>query len=247
MPARAADKSLVDAATDRIRDRILDLSLAPAQAINTKDLAATLKLSRTPVREALNRLASEGLIRIEANHGVFVHPLDIDEINQLMEANRVAERLSGFYCDFADPTLLSDVVAMQAKQREMLAARRFLDASYWNAGFRTRIARSSKNHHIIGFHSRVLNHTRRLSHLIYTMEARDPEHYRSQLTMLRGLHRDIEQALRRADRDRLIGVLTEHAEIIRARVANVIARSAGPEFPLADTTARPRAARKTNR
>ena len=78
------------------------------------------------MREALNRLAAEGLIRIEANHGVFVHPLDVGEINQLMEANRVAERLSAFYCDFADPGLLRDVVAMQGRQRSMLKARRFL-------------------------------------------------------------------------------------------------------------------------
>ncbi len=117
MPARTSDQSLVDAATDAIRDRIIDLSLPPSTAINTKDLALQLKLSRTPVREALNRLASEGLIRIEANHGVFVHPLDVDEINQLMEANRVAERLSGFYCNFNDPGLVADVVEMQARSR----------------------------------------------------------------------------------------------------------------------------------
>lgn len=235
MASQATDKSLVDGATALIRDRILDLSLPPAKAINTKDLALQLQLSRTPVREALNRLAAEGLIRIEANHGVFVHPLDVDEINQLMEANRVAERLSGFYCNFDDPGLLTDVIDMQTKQRAMLKARRFLDASFWNVGFRTRIARSSRNHHIVDFHRRVLNHTRRLSYLIYTMEARDPSHYSSQLAMLRGLHRDIEHALRRADRERLVAVLTEQAEIIRERVANVISRSGGRDFPLATT------------
>ncbi|MBL8701355.1 MAG: GntR family transcriptional regulator [Alphaproteobacteria bacterium] len=237
MPARTSDQSLVDAATGVIRDRILDLSLPPAKAINTKDLAQQLKLSRTPVREALNRLAAEGLIRIEANHGVFVHPLDVDEINQLMEANRVAERLSAFYCDFDDPGLIAEVVDMQGRQRAMLKARRFLEASFWNVGFRTRIARSSKNHHFVDFHRRVLNHTRRLSYLIYTMEARDPSHYSSQLAMLRRLHDDIEKALRRADRDRLVAVLTEQADIIRERVANVIARSGGRDFPLGGSAA----------
>jgi len=233
MRGQATNRSLVDDAHAIIRNRILDLSLAPAQAINTKDLARQLRLSRTPVREALNRLAAEGLIRIEANHGVFVHPLDVDEINQLMEANRVAERLSAFYCDFADPGLRADVVAMQAKQRAMLRARRFLEASFWNVSFRTRIARSSRNHHLVDFHQRVLNHTRRLSYLIYTMEARDAAHYRAQIAMLARLHRDIDVALRRADRERLVAVLGEQADILRARVAAVIARSGQPEFPLA--------------
>jgi len=244
MPSRTADQSLVDAATGVIRDRILDLSLPPAKAINTKDLAQQLKLSRTPVREALNRLAAEGLIRIEANHGVFVHPLDVDEINQLMEANRVAERLSAFYCDFDDAGLLAEVVDMQAKQRAMLRARRFLDASFWNVSFRTRIARSSRNHHLVDFHRRVLNHTRRLSYLIYTMEARDPSHYGAQLAMLERLHRDIERALRRRDRERLVEVLTSQADTFRERVANVIARSGGSDFPLAPAATRRQAGRR---
>ncbi len=228
----APSESLVDAASELIRNRILDLSLPPAKSINTKELAQQLKLSRTPVREALNRLAAEGLIRIEANHGVFVHPLDVGEINQLMEANMVAERLSGFYCDFADPGLIAEVVEMQGKQRAMLKARRFLDASFWNVGFRTRIARSSHNLHLVDFHRRVLNHTRRLSYLIYTMEARDPAHYGSQLAMLHGLHRDIETMLKRADRNGLVAVLTQQAGVLRERVAGVISRSGGREFPL---------------
>jgi len=244
MSSKATDKSLVDTTTALIRDRILDLSLPPAMSINTKELAQQLKLSRTPVREALNRLAAEGLIRIEANHGVFVHPLDVGEINQLMEANMVAERLSGFYCDFTDPGLLGDVVEMQAKQRAMLKARRFLDASFWNVGFRTRIARSSRNLHLIDFHRRVLNHTRRLSYLIYTMEARDAAHYAAQLAMLEGLHHDVETMLQRSDREGLVSVLTQQATVLRERVGSVISRSGGREFPLVPTAPRMGARRR---
>ena len=101
--------------------------------------------------------------------------------------------------------------------------------------FRTRIARASHNHHLVDFHRRVLNHARRLSYLIYTMEARDPAHYGSQLAMLRRLHLDIERALHRRARDRLVAVLTEQAEILRSRVASVIARGGGRDFPLGAT------------
>ncbi len=81
----------------------------------------------------------------------------------------------------------------------------------------------------------MLNHTRRLSHLIYTMEARDPSHYSARLAMLARMHADIEKALRRADRDRLVAVLTEQAGVIRERVANVIARSGGNDFPVSSS------------
>ena len=56
----ALGMSLVDAATDAIRNKILDLSLPPGKSVNTKWLVSNLRLSRTPIREALNRLATEG-------------------------------------------------------------------------------------------------------------------------------------------------------------------------------------------
>lgn len=225
-------RSMVDAAVAAIRDKILDLSLPPGKAINNKWLVDNLELSRTPIREALNRLAAEGLIHFEANHGVFVHPLDIDEINQLMEAYGVAERISAFHCDFTSPGLVEDVVAGQAKQRQTLKEHRYLEASYWNATFRMRIAETRRNHHLMEFYRRTVNHSRRLSCLIYSMEARDPPHYDRQITMLRGLHQDIEDALRAADRDRLLAVLTDQVQVFRSRITYVLSRKGEADFPV---------------
>jgi len=230
-PAKRFD-SLVDEATARIRDRILDLSLPPGRPINSKELVETLKLSRTPIREALNRLAAEGLIRFEANQGVFVHPLDVDEINQLAEANLVAERVSAYYCDLEEAGLVDDVVRMQTTQRAALKDHHYLDASYWNAQFRTRIARSSGNHHLVEFHQRTLNHTRRLSILVYAMEARDLAYYDSQIEMLRGMHAETEDALRRHDRALLLKAATHQAGVFRARVALAISRRSAPAAAL---------------
>ena len=229
----ALNTSLVDAATDAIRNKILDLSLPPGKSVNTKWLVGNLRLSRTPIREALNRLATEGLIRFENNQGVYVQPLDVTEINQLMDAYRVAERISAFHCDFSDLDLLTDVTEMQAKQREAILAHQYLEASYWNAGFRTRIAVTSRNHHLLEFYRRMINHTRRLSCFIYSMEARDAAYYRTQLKMLKGLHRDIAQAIKAADRGRLTVVLTDQVDVFRSRIAQVMERRAEREFAVA--------------
>ena len=228
----AFSMSLVDAATDAIRDRIIDLSLAPGKSVNTKWLVSNLKLSRTPIREALNRLAAEGLIRFENNQGVYVQPLDVGEINQLMDAYRVAERISAFHCDFTDPDLLHDVTALQARQRDAVRAHKYLEASYCNARFRTRIAETSHNHHLLEFHRRMINHTRRLSCLIYSMEAREAVYYTGQLEMLKGLHNDIAKAIAAADRDRLVEVHTEQVDVFRSRIAKVLERRRAGEFPL---------------
>lgn len=235
VPSRspAAKTSLVDTATERIRDKILDLSLPPGQAIHSAWLVSHLKLSRTPIREALNRLAAEGLIRFEANHGVFVHPLDVCEITDLMEAYGIAERVSAHFCDFDDAGLLEDVIDMQARQTRSVAAHHYLDASHWNARFRSRIAESSGNHHLIEFYRRMVNQTRRLSCLIYTMEARDPDYYATQIRMLEGLHRDIEDAIAKHDRAKLVAVLTAQVEVFRNRIAWVFRQGRDSGFPLA--------------
>lgn len=229
----AVSPSLVDAATDAIRNKILDLTLPPGNSVNTKWLVSNLRLSRTPIREALNRLATEGLIRFENNQGVYVQPLDVTEINQLMDAYRVAERISAFHCDFSDRDLLTDITDMQAKQRGAILAHQYLEASYWNASFRTRIAATSQNHHLLEFYRRMINHTRRLSCLIYSMEARDAAYYRVQLEMLQGLHRDIAQAIKDADRDGLMEVLTNQVDVFRQRIAQAMERRGNQEFAVA--------------
>lgn len=215
-------ESLVDAATKAIRDRILDLSLPPGKSMNSRWLVSHLGLSRTPIREALNRLAAEGLIHFETNQGVYVHPLDIPEIEQLMEAFRVCERLSAHYADLAEPGLLDDVRRMQASQRDALAAHRYLDASAWNCAYRVRIAETCRNHHIVEFYRRTANHTRRLSVMIYRMEARDPAFYESQIAMLHGLHDRMNAALEARDRDRLTTALMEQVDVFEGRIASVL-------------------------
>lgn len=66
-----------------IRDQILSGERSGGEWLREDDLALTIGVSRTPVREALRRLASEGLVRHEPNRGVQVvswEPADLDEI-----------------------------------------------------------------------------------------------------------------------------------------------------------------------
>lgn len=62
-----------------IEERIFSGKLAPGAKINEKALAEELKISRTPVREALNALRHEGLISIIPNRGGFVSSLSVKE------------------------------------------------------------------------------------------------------------------------------------------------------------------------
>ena len=61
---------------DLLRDRIQSSDLPPGTAINERALAEWLGISRTPIREAIRRLASEGLINVIPKVGTRVAPVD---------------------------------------------------------------------------------------------------------------------------------------------------------------------------
>ncbi|HWO30095.1 MAG TPA: GntR family transcriptional regulator, partial [Candidatus Acidoferrum sp.] len=77
----------------RIRDRIMEGELLPDEPLSEYQLAEQLKLSRTPVREALKRLEHEGLVRFVFNRGAFVEGLSVHDI---VEIYQVREQLEGF-------------------------------------------------------------------------------------------------------------------------------------------------------
>ncbi len=72
----------VDRAEDRLRDLILGGDLAPGERLGEVELAETLGMSRTPVREALRRLSGQGLVEVTSNKGARVTAWTDREVEQ---------------------------------------------------------------------------------------------------------------------------------------------------------------------
>lgn len=68
-----------------VRAMIVDGRLAAGERINEVHLAAQLKVSRTPLREALSRLVAEDAVEAVPRRGYFVMPLSVDELDQLYD------------------------------------------------------------------------------------------------------------------------------------------------------------------
>jgi DNA-binding GntR family transcriptional regulator len=82
---------LSDRAYQLIRHRILVLDLPPNAPIDETALMDALELGRTPIREALQRLAAEGLVRVAPRRGMFVSDIGITELQKLFELRLVLE------------------------------------------------------------------------------------------------------------------------------------------------------------
>jgi DNA-binding GntR family transcriptional regulator len=68
-----------------LRRRILDNEMPPNAQYLERDLAAELKMSRTPVREAIIRLSGEGLVEVRPRHGIRVLPISVKDMREIYE------------------------------------------------------------------------------------------------------------------------------------------------------------------
>jgi DNA-binding GntR family transcriptional regulator len=72
---------------------IVTLRIAPGAAVSEQELASNLGMGRTPIREALQRLAREGLVAILPRRGILVSAIDVKRQLRLLEVRRELERL----------------------------------------------------------------------------------------------------------------------------------------------------------
>jgi DNA-binding GntR family transcriptional regulator len=74
-----------------VKSEILTRSYKPGELITDKQIAESLSISRTPVREAFHRLANEGLLINEARRGWRVYSLSLDDIHEIFDIKVVLE------------------------------------------------------------------------------------------------------------------------------------------------------------
>jgi DNA-binding GntR family transcriptional regulator len=92
--ARAETTNKSDEAYARIEEMITFQDLPPGQLVSEAMLADLTALGRTPVREALQRLAREGMVEIHASRGILVAPISVESQLDLLEIRRSLEELA---------------------------------------------------------------------------------------------------------------------------------------------------------
>jgi DNA-binding GntR family transcriptional regulator len=83
--------SLADQAYVAIRNMIIMLELAPTEVISERELMERLGIGRTPVREALRRLAQEQLVEVFPRRGMFVTGVDVRDLARISEVRQALE------------------------------------------------------------------------------------------------------------------------------------------------------------
>src|SRR3546814_16045211 len=111
--------SLHEEVVSRLRDMIIEGELTPGARVNERELCAQFGISRTPLREALKVMASEGLILLLRNRGARVTRLTRRDIENMFQVMAVLEAMSG---ELACVRISDEAVeAIRALPYEMLA------------------------------------------------------------------------------------------------------------------------------
>jgi DNA-binding GntR family transcriptional regulator len=129
-PARASvalpprsPRSQSEEAYLKIRDRIVSLEMPPGSVVNEARLQHDLNIGRTPIREALQRLAHEKLVHSVPHRGTFVTDVKITDLARITEVRVVIEghaaRLAAERCTTGDQAILAELLASLKSRRVM--------------------------------------------------------------------------------------------------------------------------------
>jgi DNA-binding GntR family transcriptional regulator len=219
--AQKESTSLADLATTELRNKILDLSLAPSEHLEERMLLEKFPFGRTPIREALNRLMAEGLVESKNGRGAYVASMSIWHTHQLLEAYVIIEKVVASLINFTDKNLVLDLKEIQKNYEIVGESAKILAITESNSNFHSRLAESTGNRFIVAQAADLHNLARRLSYFIYRSE-QEVSNFSAQLERINRQHHEIIAFIEQKNRSELVSLLTEHAVLFRLRLSAVI-------------------------
>ena len=150
--------SLTTLVLRELERQIVAGELAAGVKLNEADIAAQLRVSRGPVREAFRALEQSGLVRTEKNRGVFVRQLSIDEASDIYEVRAALDALIGRLA--ARHIRPEQVAQLRELIRRMQAAGRAKDADAYfplNIEFHDVLAQAAGNKALLANYRRIVN------------------------------------------------------------------------------------------
>lgn len=187
----------------QIRQSIVTGQLAPGSMHSEQSIAASLSISRTPVREALLHLATEGLVEFVPQRGVRVADLDPKHLEWVYQFRAAIEsHCAAMLAKEPRKDVLAALDIVLAKQADIIDADDHLKWVEANMEFHTILVRSAENRLMDKYWASLASHSMRIG---YRMIGRK-ERMRESLAEDRAIY----EAIRRRDQDRARAVTIEH-------------------------------------
>lgn len=206
---------LHEAVVGRLRDMIIEGQLAPGARLHESQLGETLGVSRTPLREAIKFLASEGLVELVPRRGAVVKRFSRKNVADMLIVLGVLETLAArLACANATEAGIAEVRRLHDEMMAHYRARRRLPYYKLNQDIHTAIARLSDNEPLAYMHGVLQSRMKRIRFL----GNERPEYWAQAVAE----HEEMIAALEAREADRLAAVIEQHLSRTWNRVEDVI-------------------------
>ena len=230
-PARAPRGGVASHVYQELRRQIIDLELEPGRDLDESALAAAFNVSRTPLREALNRLASEQLVVMSPNRGASVAPMDLTDFPAFIESLALAQAAINAFAALRRTRAEAARIAAAADAFEQALCGPALALTEANRIFHSAIAKAARNPHLAGFYERLLDESARLARVSFSYEGPGRD---AHLARVVTEHREMAQAIEAGDAARAEALGHAHAEVFQRRMLDYLAtNAAGTLSPVA--------------
>lgn len=203
---------LHDEVAERLRELILDGELEPRSRVNELELCERFGISRTPLREAIKILATEGLLELLPNRGARVASISERELDEMLEVVAGLEAMAG---ELACRQITDqEVEAIAARHERMVEAwRRGDDPAYFtlNREIHEAIIAAARNATLQGIYANLSGRIQRARYAAH----KTPEQWERAVRE----HEEMMRLLRARDGERLAVVMREHVRGKRPVIA----------------------------
>jgi DNA-binding GntR family transcriptional regulator len=203
----------------QVREDIIGLRLPPGAHLDEASLEERFGVSRTPVREALIRLASDGLIVLLPNRGARVTHIDIGDVPQLFEALELCQRATIRWA--AARRRPEDIAALRAMNQQFLEAARRGDSERMgeaNKEFHMIVGRLCGNRYFESLYASLLSVSLRLARTAFAYAPRSGEAHEEYYTEVVRQHDAMIQAIENKDVDEADTLARLHTDLFRDRI-----------------------------
>jgi DNA-binding GntR family transcriptional regulator len=206
---------MADRAYNQLRDRIVTLRIAPGAPINEDALGREFEMGRTPVREAIQRLALENLVTVFPRRGTFASEINITDLAAISDVRAVLEGHAAYRA--AERITPAQLAELDALLEELRAAGDSDDAEglmSLDARVHRLIHRCAANPYLEQTLSRYFNLSLRIWHLVLERLPHLPARVHE--------HTDLLEAIRAREPERSRDVIAAHITTFEQEIRAVL-------------------------
>ena len=212
-------KPLGITAYEKIYEKIIALEYKPGQNLEEKQVMSHLNLGRTPIREALLRLAGENIVESQPGKGFMVPPITLQNIKATFEMMKILETGAANLAVRQDATpFLPNLKKASEDVKAAIETMDVLRLVQANHEFHLHFAQCSHNEYLIRWINEIRSEAKRLSYLSYSDEIDSRESLKTHYDSVIREHKEIITYLKERNESKLKRTIIEHIEAFQRRI-----------------------------